>query len=147
MSQQIQKVAILGAGTMGAQIAGHVANAGIPVSLFDLNQDLSKKGIENLTTLKPAPLFNKKNVELIEPCNYDDHLDKLNEVDWVLEAVAERLDIKQTVFQNIAPHLKDDVTITTNTSGLSVEEICGALPEKFKNQFFHKIKKIFEEII
>jgi len=135
MSQQIQKVAILGAGTMGAQIAGHVANAGIPVSLFDLNQDLSKKGIENLTTLKPAPLFNKKNVELIEPCNYDDHLDKLNEVDWVLEAVAERLDIKQTVFQNIAPHLKDDVTITTNTSGLSVEEICGALPEKFKNQF------------
>ncbi|HJL63068.1 MAG TPA: 3-hydroxyacyl-CoA dehydrogenase NAD-binding domain-containing protein, partial [Candidatus Marinimicrobia bacterium] len=94
MSQNIEKVAVLGAGVMGAQIAGHLANAGIPSLLFDINQELAEKGVEILTKLKPAALFKPKNAELITPCNYDEHIEKIGEADWVLEAVAERLDIK-----------------------------------------------------
>ena len=93
MKENFKKVAVLGAGVMGAQIAGHLANAGIPSILFDVNQELAEKGVESLTKLKPAPLYKPKNASLVEPCNYDDHLEKLTEADWVLEAVAERLDI------------------------------------------------------
>ena len=87
MSQNINKVAVLGSGVMGAQIAGHLANAGISSYLFDINEDLAIKGKEALTTLKPAPLYNKKNANLVTPCTYDNDIEKISEVDWVLEAV------------------------------------------------------------
>ena len=105
MKENFEKVAVLGAGVMGAQIAGHLANAGIPSILFDVNQELAEKGVESLTKLKPAPLYKPKNASLVEPCNYDDHLEKLAEADWVVEAVAERLDIKHSVYEKIIPHL------------------------------------------
>ena len=87
MEHKIKKIAVLGAGTMGAQIAGHFANAGIPALLFDINIDLANSGIENLTKLRPAPLYKPKNSESITPCTYENDLEKLNEVDFVLEAV------------------------------------------------------------
>ena len=90
MSQQFDKVAVLGAGVMGAQIAGHFANAGIPALLFDINQDLAQNGVAGLTKLKPAPLYKPKNADLVTACNYDEHVERLNEVDMVIEAVAER---------------------------------------------------------
>ena len=74
MSQKIGKVAVLGAGVMGAQIAGHLANAGIPSFLFDISQELAEKGKDTLTSLKPAPLYKPKNADLVTPCNYDDHI-------------------------------------------------------------------------
>ena len=74
MSSKIEKVAVLGAGTMGSQIAGHLANAGIPSMLFDIKQELAKNGLKKLTELKPAPLFNPKDIDMIEPCNYKDHV-------------------------------------------------------------------------
>ena len=77
----IEKVAVLGAGTMGAQLAGHVANAGIPALLYDLNEELVSKGRENLTKLKPAPLYNPKNVDLVQGCTYKKDLERLGEVD------------------------------------------------------------------
>ncbi|MEE1506978.1 MAG: 3-hydroxyacyl-CoA dehydrogenase NAD-binding domain-containing protein, partial [Candidatus Neomarinimicrobiota bacterium] len=117
MSEKIQKVAVLGAGVMGAQIAGHLANTGIPSFLFDISQELAEQGIAKLSSLKPAPLYKPKNTELITPCNYDDHMEQIKEVDWVLEAVAERLDIKHIVYQNLIPHLKDSAILTSNTSG------------------------------
>ncbi len=135
MSNKIEKVAVLGAGVMGAQLAGHLANAGIPSLLFDISQDLAEKGIEGLAKLKPAPLYKPKNAKMITPCNYNDHLEKLAEVDWVLEAVAERLDIKEKVFSNIAPHLKDTVIITSNTSGIPLGDLVGTLPDKFRGRF------------
>ncbi len=135
MSQKIEKVAVLGAGVMGAQIAGHLANAGIPSLLFDINQDLAKKGIDVLGKLKPAPLFNPKNAEIITPCNYDDHLEKLRDVDWIIEAVAERLDIKLSVFDKISPYFNDHVIITSNTSGLPLADLATALPEKVQSRF------------
>ena len=70
MSAGIKKCAVLGAGVMGAQIAGHLSNAGVPSLLFDINEELAKKGVDTLTSLKPAPLFSKKNVSLITACTY-----------------------------------------------------------------------------
>ena len=89
MKNKIEKVAVLGAGTLGALIAGHLANAGIPSCLFDISQELAEKGVGILTTLKPSPLYKPKNASLIEACNYDEHLDKIKDADWVVEAVAE----------------------------------------------------------
>ena len=91
MSIEIKKCAVLGAGVMGAQIAGHIANAGIPSLLFDINEELAKKGVEGLSKLKPAPLFSSKNSSLITPCTYDNDLDKLGDCDLIIEAVAEKI--------------------------------------------------------
>ncbi len=135
MSQSIEKVAVLGAGVMGAQIAGHLANAGIPSLLFDINQDLAEKGVAVLTKLKPAPLFKPKNAELITPCNYDDHVEKIGEADWVVEAVAERLDIKHIVYKNIIPHLKPTAIISSNTSGIPLADLITVFPDDVKSRF------------
>lgn len=135
MSEKIEKIAVLGAGVMGAQLAGHFANAGIPSLLFDISQDLSEKGIETLTTLKPAPLFNPKNSELIEPCNYDEHIDRIGEADWILEAVAERLDIKHKVYESIVPQLKSSAILTSNTSGIPLADLATVLPDDVKPRF------------
>ena len=135
MNQSIDKVAVLGAGVMGAQIAGHFANAGIPGLLYDINQELAQKGVDGLTKMKPAPLYKPKNVDLVEPCNYDEHLKKLNEVDLVIEAVAERLDIKHTVYNNIVPHLKESVIMTSNTSGIPLSDLISVLPAHLKKRF------------
>ena len=123
MSKQFEKVAVLGAGIMGAQIAGHFANAGIPALLFDINQELAKKGLEGLTKLKPAPLYKPKNSELVTACNYDDHVKKLGEVDLVIEAVAERLDIKHAVYNNIISHLKETVILTSTHLGFPLRTL------------------------
>jgi len=135
MNQSIDKVAVLGAGVMGAQIAGHFANAGIPGLLYDISQELAQKGVDGLTKMKPAPLYKPKNADLVEPCNYDEHLKKLNEVDLVIEAVAERLDIKHAVYNNIVPHLKESVIMTSNTSGIPLSDLISVLPAHLKKRF------------
>ena len=135
MSQKIEKAAVLGAGVMGAQIAGHLANAGIHCLLYDINQELAEKGLETLTTLKPAPLFDKKNTKLITPCNYDEHLEKLQEADWVLEAVAEKIEIKHKVYENIIPHLKDTAILTSNTSGIPLADLTQVMTDDLKSRF------------
>ena len=135
MSQKIEKAAVLGAGVMGAQIAGHLANAGIHCLLYDINQELAEKGLETLTTLKPAPLFDKKNTKLITPCNYDEHLEKLQEADWVLEAVAEKIEIKHKVYEIIIPHLKPTVILTSNTSGIPLADLIQVMPDELQSRF------------
>ena len=135
MSQNIEKVAVLGAGVMGAQIAGHLANAGIPSYLFDINDELAKIGVDSLTSLKPAPLYKPKNAELVTPCTYDNDIEKIAEVDWVLEAVVERLDIKEQVYNNLLPHLKDTAILTSNTSGIPLTDLTSSLPDDVKQRF------------
>jgi len=135
METNIEKVAVLGAGVMGAQLAAHFANAGLPCLLFDISQEAALKGVEHATKLKPAPLFKPSNVRRIEPCNYDDHLARLGEVDWVVEAVAERLEIKHAVYERIAPHLTAGAILTSNTSGLPLADLVTVLPESLKERF------------
>ena len=135
MSQNFEKVAVLGAGVMGAQIAGHLANAGIPSYLFDINDELAKNGVDSLTSLKPAPLYKPKNAELVTPCTYDNDIEKIAEVDWVLEAVVERLDIKEQVYNNLLPHLKDTAILTSNTSGIPLTDLTSSLSDGVKQRF------------
>lgn len=135
MSQKIEKVAVLGAGIMGAQIAGHLANAGIPSYLFDINDELAKNGVDSLTSLKPAPLYKPKNAELVKPCTYENDIEKIAEVDWVLEAVVERLDIKEKVYNSLLPHLKDTAILSSNTSGIPLADLTASLPDDLKKRF------------
>tara|TARA_B110000003_G_scaffold180701_1_gene179854 strand:+ start:2608 stop:4950 length:2343 start_codon:yes stop_codon:yes gene_type:complete len=135
MNLTIKKVAILGSGVMGAQIAGHISNTGIECYLFDMNQELAEKGKESLAKLKPAPLYNIKNMDLITPCNYKDHIKKIRDVDWILEAVVERLDIKLSIYETLLPHLKDSAILTSNTSGIPLKELSSSLPIKLQKRF------------
>ncbi len=135
MAQKIEKVAVLGAGVMGAQLAAHFSNAGIPSLLFDISQEISEKGKAAALALKPAPFYNPRTANLIEPCNYDDHVSRLGEVDWVVEAVIERLDIKQLLFNRIAPHLKDGAAVSSNTSGISIEKMMDGMADDFQKRF------------
>ena len=110
-SLKIEKVAVLGAGVMGAQIAAHLTNAQITVLGFDITQDVAEKGVEDSVKLKPSAFYNPKTVKMITPVNYDDHITKISECDWIIEVIAERLDWKQDLYSKIQPHLKKDAII------------------------------------
>jgi hypothetical protein len=107
----IRKVAVLGAGVMGAQIAAHLINAKVPVVLFDLpakegpKNAVALKAIENLKKLSPAPFGAKDDARYIEPATYEDDIAKLSECDLVIEAIAERMDWKHDLYKKVAPHL------------------------------------------
>ena len=135
MTKKIEKVAVLGAGVMGSQLAAHFSNVGIPVLLFDMKQELSKKGIQVATSLKPAPFYASKSAKLITPCNYDEHLDLLSEADWIIEAIAERLDFKHSLFKKIEPVLKKDAFLTSNTSGLSISDMTQVMSPDLQKRF------------
>ena len=122
-SSTIKHAAVLGAGVMGAQLSGLFANKGIKTSLFDISIELATSGKNRLKTLKPAPLENLENIDLITPCCYDSDIEKIKQADWVLEAVAENLDIKLKVYDMLLPYLKDSAILTTNTSGITLKEL------------------------
>ena len=138
----IRKVAVLGAGVMGAQIAAHCVNARVPVILFDLADGQSPdrsgivlRAIENLARLSPAPLAVKEDAQFIEAGNYDQHLERLRECDLVIEAIAERLDWKRDLYRRIAPHIASNAILASNTSGLSVTSLSGALDAALRPRF------------
>jgi 3-hydroxyacyl-CoA dehydrogenase len=135
MAKQIEKVAILGAGVMGSQLAAFFTNVGIPVLLFDIKQELSKKGILVASSLKPAPFYEPKSAKFITPCNYDEHLYLLKKVDWVIEAIAERLDFKHALYKQIEPALKKDAYLTSNTSGLSISDMASVMSIDLQKRF------------
>ena len=120
---------------MGAQLAAVFANKGIKTYLFDISNELAINGKGRLKTLKPAPLENPENIDLIVPCSYESDLEKITQVDWVLEAVAENLDIKLKVYDTILPLLKKSAILTTNTSGLTLKELSQKFSLELKNKF------------
>jgi len=137
----VRKAAVLGAGVMGAQIAAHLANANVPVVLFDLaakegdKNGVVKKALDGLKKLDPAPLASKAKLKYIDAANYDEHLAQLAECDLVIEAIAERMDWKNDLYAKIAPHLKADAIIASNTSGLSMNALAQGLPEAIRPRF------------
>ena len=135
MSNKIKKVAVLGAGVMGAQISGHLANAGIPSYLFDISDEFSKKGKDSLKTLKPAPLYNPKNIDLIQTCSYKNDIDKIKDADWILEAVVEKLEIKEKVYSTIIPKLKESAILSSNTSGIPLADLTKTFQNNLKKRF------------
>jgi 3-hydroxyacyl-CoA dehydrogenase len=137
----VRRVAVLGAGVMGAQIAAHLVNVRVPVILFDLPaKDGPKNGIvtraiDNLKKLKPAPLGVTEDAALIEAANYEEHLDRLKECDLVIEAIAERMDWKLDLYAKVSPALAPHAIVASNTSGLSITKLCEALPEAVRPRF------------
>ncbi|WP_295643532.1 3-hydroxyacyl-CoA dehydrogenase/enoyl-CoA hydratase family protein [uncultured Methylibium sp.] len=137
----VRKVAVLGAGVMGAQIAAHLVNVKVPVVLFDLpakegaKNSIVTKAIDGLKKLKPAPLGLTEDAALIQAANYEEHLALLGECDLVIEAIAERMDWKLDLYKKIAPHLPAHAIVASNTSGLSITTLAEALPAEIKPRF------------
>lgn len=138
---QVKKVAVLGAGVMGAQIAAHLVNVKVPVVLFDLpakegpKNGIVTKAIENLKKLKPSPLGVPEDAALIGQANYEEHMAQLAECDLIIEAIAERMDWKLDLYKKIAPHVAPHAIVASNTSGLSITKLSEALPEEIKPRF------------
>jgi 3-hydroxyacyl-CoA dehydrogenase len=138
---RIRKVAVLGAGVMGAQIAAHLVNADVDTVLFDLAakegapNGIVDKAIANLSKLSPAPLVSKSRAAAITPANYDQHLDLLRECDLVIEAIAERMDWKKSLYDRIEAHIAPHAIVASNTSGLSINALADALPASLHERF------------
>jgi len=120
---------------MGSQIAAHFANVGIPSYLFDLSQDLAIKGLRSLEKIKPAAFYSPRYAELIESCNYQDHIDRLSNADWIIEGITENLEVKKEFYNKIIPHLKDSSVLSSNTSGLLLRDLNADLPPDLRRRF------------
>ena len=137
----IRRVAVLGAGVMGAQIAAHLANADVPVVLFDLPakdgdpNGIVTKAIASMVKLSPAPFAVKERAELIQPANYDQHLEALRSCDLLIEAIAERPDWKADLYKRITPYVSDRAILATNTSGLPLSLLAESVPENLRPRF------------
>ncbi len=156
MPREIRKVAVLGAGVMGAGIAAHLANVGIPCYLLDivpreLTEDekrkgltlespqvrnrLAAQGVENALKARPAAFHVPENAELITVGNFEDNLDWVGEVDWVIEVVVERLDIKQKLLEQVERHWRPGIIVSSNTSGISINRMVGGRSLDFRRHF------------
>jgi 3-hydroxyacyl-CoA dehydrogenase len=156
MSYRINRAAVIGAGTMGAAIAAHLANVGIPSYLLDIvPRELTEKevkkgltlddpavrnrivneGLERCVKARPASFYVKENVDLITVGNLEDNFDWIGEVDWVIEVIIERLDIKQELMARIDEVRRPDAIITTNTSGIPIHQIAEGRSKSFQQHF------------
>ena len=134
--RQIRRVAVLGAGTMGSRIAAHIANAGVPVVLLDMvppgtpvdasagaRSQFAIAALDGLKKAKPAAFYAMESARLITVGNFEDDLGLVAECDWIVEAVAENLEIKRALLAKVLEHRKPGTMLTTNTSGLPVASI------------------------
>src|SRR6202522_4621583 len=156
MKRRIEKVAVLGAGTMGSRIAAHLANAGIPCYLLDmvpteLNAEEHKKnltlqdprvrnrivlaGLEAAKKARPAAFFTPETARLITPGNFDDNLNWCSQVDWIVEAIAENVMLKQSLFTRLEKVRTPGTIVTTNTSGIYIHEIAQGRSQDFQQHF------------
>nr|WP_314628941.1 3-hydroxyacyl-CoA dehydrogenase NAD-binding domain-containing protein [uncultured Noviherbaspirillum sp.] len=137
----VRKVAVLGAGVMGAQIAAHCVNARVPVVLFDLparegnKNGIVLRAIENLKKLSPAPLGDADQAALIGVANYEDNLEELKGCDLIIEAIAERMDWKHDLYRKVAPYIAPDAIFASNTSGLSITALSEGFDADLKSRF------------
>jgi 3-hydroxyacyl-CoA dehydrogenase len=143
--KRINKVAVLGAGTMGARIAAHFANAGVPSLLLDIvppdadgpaRNKIAATGLDGAKKSKPAAFFAPSLSRLVTVGNFDDDLKRLADVDWIIEAIVENLEIKRTLLKRVEAIRKPGTIITTNTSGLPVAKIADGFSADFRRSWF-----------
>lgn len=132
----IRQIAVLGAGTMGAQIAAHAANAGLSVLLLDLTEEQVKTALKNLLKLSPAALFLPERIQQIRPGSFDKDLPRIKDCDWLIEAVAENAAIKKQLLERVDAVRRPGSFVTTNTSGLSVSMLAEGRTPDFKRHWF-----------
>jgi 3-hydroxyacyl-CoA dehydrogenase len=156
MNQKIRKAAVLGAGVMGGAIAGHLANVGIPSFLLDIvppemTEAEKKKGLtlespevrnrfavfgkKRIQESKPASLYLKEDAELISVGNFEDHLSRVAQADWIIEAIIEDLNTKRDLFKKLIPFIKEGTVISSNTSGISIKKMCEGFSRDFEERF------------
>jgi 3-hydroxyacyl-CoA dehydrogenase len=138
----IAKVCVIGAGVMGSGIAAQIANAGVPVLLLDVvppnagdRSSIAKSALARLATTDPAPLMSRSAAKLIQPGNIEDDLSQLATVDWIVEAVAERADVKQGLYRKIEAVRKSGSILSSNTSTLPLKMLMEGMPEGIKRDF------------
>ncbi len=138
----IRRVAVLGAGTMGSRIAAHFANAGVPALLLDLaapreacRSALARRGLENALHGRPPAFFTEAAARLVTPGNFDDHLDQIAAADWVIEAVAENLEIKRSLWRRVEWRASPGSILSTNTSGIPLARIVEGFSPEFRRRF------------
>src|SRR5271155_4045847 len=147
--RQINKVAVLGAGTMGSRIAAHLSNAGLPVVLLDIappgtdasapKQERNKivlAALDDLKKSKPAAFYSPESARLITIGNFDDDLALIADCDWIIEVVAENMEIKRALLNKVQQHRRADSIITSNTSGLPIHEIVEGMPMQLRRHWF-----------
>ena len=132
----IRHATVLGAGTMGAQIAAHLANAGVPSLLLDVTPQAAADGLARARGLKPDPFYTPDTHRLVSTGGFDEHLQALSASDWIVEAVVERLDVKQALFERVERHRRTDAIVTSNTSGIPIASLAGDRSSGFRARFF-----------
>ncbi|MBI3683451.1 MAG: 3-hydroxyacyl-CoA dehydrogenase/enoyl-CoA hydratase family protein [Acidobacteria bacterium] len=140
--KSLSRVAVLGAGTMGSRIAAQFANAGVPSLLLDIvlpgqtdRNAAAKKGIETAWKQKPAGFYVDSGVSLITPGNFEDHLDKLRDADWIIEAVVENLELKRSLWKQVESLRRPGSIVSTNTSGIPLSRISEGFSGEFRRHF------------
>jgi 3-hydroxyacyl-CoA dehydrogenase len=132
---KIRSGAVLGAGVMGAQIAAHFANAGLPVLLLDVTREAAADGLKRARALKPDPFFTPDAATLIKTGSFDEDLAGIRDADWILEAVVERLDIKQALLARVDQHRRADAIVSSNTSGIPIASIAEGRSDGFRRHW------------
>jgi len=152
LGYRIDRAAVIGSGVMGSALAAHLANAGIPIILLDIvppagsavkgdpasrtyRDAFARAGLERVSKAKPAGFFSAARARRVTIGNLEDDLALLKGCDWILEAVVEKLDVKRTLFERIAPFVHERAILSTNTSGLSITEMAAAMPEALRPRF------------
>jgi 3-hydroxyacyl-CoA dehydrogenase len=135
MAANIRTAAVLGAGTMGAQIAAHLANAGVPTLLLDVTPQAAQDGLKRARDIKPEAFFTPAAAALVTTGGFDDGLPAIAKTDWIIEAVVERLDVKQSLFERVERHLADGAVVSSNTSGIPIGALADGRSDRFRKRF------------
>src|SRR4029453_3776403 len=117
----IRSVAVLGAGVMGAQIAAHVANAGVPVLLLDVTAEAAADGLKRARALKPDPFFTPETWNIVTPASFEQGFVRLGEADWIVEAIVEQLDVKRALLARVDQARRAGSIVSSNTSGIPIQ--------------------------
>jgi 3-hydroxyacyl-CoA dehydrogenase len=120
---------------MGAQIAAHLANAGVPTLLLDVTAEAAAEGLKRARGLKPDPFFTPESASLVRTASFDDGLASVRDSDWIVEAVLERLDVKQALFERLEPHRPPSAIVSSNTSGIPIAALAAGRSEAFRRHF------------
>ena len=131
----VRSVAVVGAGTMGAQIAAHFANAGVPALLLDVDRQMAAEGLKRARQLTPDPFFTAAAAGLVRTGALDDELRSLEHCDWIVEAIVERLDVKQSLLEKLDRHRGANAVVSTNTSGIPIGALAEGRSDAFRRHF------------
>ena len=135
MTAGVRSIAVLGAGTMGAQIAAHFANAGVPALLLDLTADVARKGLERARTLKPDPFFTPDTAALVTAGGFDTDFERIASADWIVEAIIENVEAKQGLLECVERVRRHGTIVSSNTSGLSIAAIAEGRSPEFRRHW------------